>query len=228
MFTPNVSWTDTEITVNVADEIQSRRKSAQTMLIGGICLLLFMLLGILFIILAVMIKRSTDEEIFNRIKNQWSTTAKNKNMSIRFVNFPDSLKHLEGNNSFFPGVNNSTISQDKVPDKSNSEIDQKPEANDSIDVSDTKISNGALHADKILGIVGIVIGAIIILAFSWFQVNIWLQVALIVICIVGIILSAISLKNENKIFGILGLSLCILASIIQIIRLIFTIILLAG
>lgn len=93
MFKPKVTWTDTEITVNVGDEIQRKIKAAKFSLYGGICTLCVFGLGLIPIILGVMDMRRDDEGHFYQMKRQWTNIAKNKNMTIKFVNFPESLAH---------------------------------------------------------------------------------------------------------------------------------------
>ena len=95
MFKPKVTWTDTEITVNVGDEIQRKKEAAKFMLIGGIITTCVFGLGIIAIILGLMDYRRDDEGHFYQMKRQWTNIAKNKNMSIKFVNFPESLAHYK-------------------------------------------------------------------------------------------------------------------------------------
>ncbi|NHJ04802.1 MAG: hypothetical protein EAX90_08260 [Candidatus Heimdallarchaeota archaeon] len=65
------------------------------MLIGGIITTCIFVLGIIAIVLGFLDYKRDDEGHFYQIKRQWSNIAKNKNMSIKYVNFPESLAHYK-------------------------------------------------------------------------------------------------------------------------------------
>lgn len=98
-FKPKVTWTDTEITVNVADEIKRKKDSAIIMIIGGFCILWLACIGAIFIVLGFLDYKRDDEGHFHQMKRQWTNIAKNKNMTIKFINFPESLKHFKTESS---------------------------------------------------------------------------------------------------------------------------------
>lgn len=70
-----------------------------------------------------------------------------------------------------------------------------------------------------LGIIGLVIGTLSLLFFSWhvwFSYGLWVPFVYLGISIIGIILSAISIKKGNKGISITGLVLSILGGLTQI------------
>ena len=72
---------------------------------------------------------------------------------------------------------------------------------------------------QVLGIIGLVIGVLSLAILSWIGGNMVINIIYLVICIVGLSLSLFSMK-EKKTIGIIGLVLCSLGGLIQIVSLI--------
>jgi len=185
-------------------------------------------IGIVLGIYYIYILRRTDEEQFKVIDNKWSTIAKNKNKEIRFVNFPDSLKHLEGGKKTLTEEDKLSVNKNLTPEFESYKVDRDQEQSivkkipDSAPPLKTK-TNLTL---QVLGIIGLIIGILSLIILSWMGGNIIIRIVYLVICIVGLSLSLLSMK-ENKIIGIIGLVLCSLGSLIQIVKLIRMIIILS-
>ena len=92
----------------------------------------------------------------------------------------------------------------------------------------TPVSSGAITTHMILGIIGLILGVCSLFVFSWLGwfVNLWVPFLFLGLSIVGIILSAISIKGTKPI-GITGLVLNILGGLSQVVLVFWVMVILA-
>lgn len=220
-FRPKVSWDDKEFVVNVAEEIDRERKAYAWSLVVSVMCLLWTVIGIILGIYYIYILRLTDEEQFKKMDRKWSTIAKNKNKEIRFVNFPDSLKHLGGGEKTLTEEDRLSVNKNLTPELESYKVehDQEQSIVKKIPDSSPSLKTKTNLTLQVLGIIGLVIGVLSLVILSWIGGNMVIKIIYLVICIVGLIFSLLSMK-ENKIIGIIGLVLCSLGSLIQIVKLI--------
>ena len=220
---PGVSWDDKEIVVNVKKRLEGERKIGAWGLVISIWCLGPVLLGIVLAIVQIYFLRFTDEKYFNYTKDKWTTIAKNKNMDIRFINFPDSIKHLQSEEdrardptkNTFVDHQIKTTPTNQTATSTSSISSSKVESFETKDATAIPMKTERLSKFTIFSIVGLGIGIISIAFFSWFGPVLFINIILLVICLIGAGFSLFGLKG-NKIVAAIGLVLCGIVIIIKI------------